>query len=151
MGLQQSRHGVIVRLSQQNLRPGLATRTHKGAQAPTYLQLALFLCPLYRVMVAVRGRPSGLPAPFVVGSPTCAQSPPSFWREMQVAPITKELHPCNTSVLRPQPAHALTEKWPFRPSNQIPAWPPASSGTATTPPRLAAWKGVQYECAEIPQ
>lgn len=52
-----------------------------------------FLCPLYRVMVAVRGRPLCLPVPLDAGSPTCAQSPPSFWREIEVAPQSKELHP----------------------------------------------------------
>ncbi|MTI52844.1 MAG: hypothetical protein FH757_14555 [Alcanivorax sp.] len=44
-------------------------------------------------MVAVRGRASALPVSFVTGSPTCVQSPPSFWREIGVTPITKESYP----------------------------------------------------------
>ena len=37
-----------------------------------------FFVLLPSVMVAVRGRPSGLPVPFVTGSPTCVQSPHLF-------------------------------------------------------------------------
>ncbi|MVW88576.1 hypothetical protein EI969_21975 [Pseudomonas sp. PB101] len=48
---------------------------------------ALFLCSHSRFMVAVRGRPSGLPGSFLPGSPTCAQLPPQFvWRRTVAVP-----------------------------------------------------------------
>lgn len=44
-------------------------------------------------MVAVRGRPSGLPVSLIPGSPTRAQLPPLIvWRRLVVAPQIKESH-----------------------------------------------------------
>ncbi|MNZ21158.1 hypothetical protein D3C78_382240 [compost metagenome] len=71
--------------------PGLATRSIPGAQAPTIRQQALFLCPQFRVMAAVRGRPKGLPGSWNPGSPTCAQLPPMIvWRRSAAAPQFQE-------------------------------------------------------------
>ncbi len=71
----------------QNRQPGLATRNKIGALAPTAKQ-ALFLRPLFAFMVAVRGRPQGLPGSYLSGSPTCVQPPPlTVWRQLGMAPI----------------------------------------------------------------
>jgi hypothetical protein len=43
---------------------------------PSCEQLALFLCPPFRIMAAVRGAPSGAPGSLILGLSTRAQLPP---------------------------------------------------------------------------
>lgn len=63
----------------------VAANSATGFGDPSYLahrrpirQQALFLCLPFRVMAAVRGRPSGLPGSYCPGPLTCAQLPPYF-------------------------------------------------------------------------
>jgi len=61
----------------------------KAQQRPSSQLQALFLCPQFRVMAAVRGRSSGLPGSFCPGLPTCVQLPPIRLVTNVAAPISK--------------------------------------------------------------
>lgn len=49
---------------------------HKSRRISALTESGAFLCPAFGFMVAVRGRPSGLPGSLIPGSPTCVQLPP---------------------------------------------------------------------------
>ena len=78
--------------------------TYRRTGAPITIAGAFFV-PAFRLMVAVRGRPSGLPGSCMPGSPTRAQLPP-LNRLATIrgssshtgAPPMKAQHACNTSV-----------------------------------------------------
>ncbi|OPD39524.1 hypothetical protein AO896_30065 [Pseudomonas aeruginosa] len=90
MGLQSVSIGSIVALSSQNRRPGVEARPAVGAAAPITPLQALFLCLRYRVMAAVRGRPSGLPGSYCPGLPHLRTAAALFvWKRKAVAPITQ--------------------------------------------------------------
>ncbi|TBU81204.1 hypothetical protein DNK06_08830 [Pseudomonas daroniae] len=96
--------------SLQNQRPGVQARASKRRTSATVEQQALFLCPLFAVMVAACGRASALPGSFCPGLAHPHAAATHHVQVMLAVPQQKELYQCTPSI-RPKSAHWLTAAW----------------------------------------
>ena len=99
-----SKNGRYSLVVAANSATGFGDPDRKGAQAPPLRLQALFLCPHSRFMVAVRGRPSGLPGSFSpVRQPAHSCHPNSFGDDQWQLLVRKgatPMHALNPSKIR---------------------------------------------------